>query len=452
MPRRDALRPARLAPAPMTRVAVVARRAVFREALVATAEAGVAELEVRPEGGTRQAGASGPGGAGQQVDGGAFEAEVEQRLDAAVSRGEVTATAGWVPADDLPGLAARLAPLGAAAVALPPPLGADPPTLLAGGRVSRSFRPLVELYTTVPYRDVDPSAAAGLVYVLMFGMMFGDVGHGAILLAAGWALRAGRPRWVARWQRLWPFVAGAGAAACGFGFAYGEAFGPTGLPALWLAPLDRPTTLLAAAVGIGAVLLGASYAVGSVNRWREGGAARTAVAASGGAGSALYGGLALIGGGWYLHVAALAAAGGVLAAAALALIGGGLVAGAGGGGSGIMVVAVELFDTVVRLASNAISFTRLAAFGMTHAALGGIVWSATTGLWHHGPVGAPLAAVMFLVGNAVAFALEALVAGVQALRLEYYELFSRVFSGQGRPFRPWIRPVSSPEEAPCPGS
>jgi V/A-type H+-transporting ATPase subunit I len=47
----------------------------------------------------------------------------------------------------------------------------------------------------------------------------------------------------------------------------------------------------------------------------------------------------------------------------------------------------------------------------------------------------------FTIGNALAFGLEALVAGVQALRLEYYELFSRVLAGQGRPFRPWHVPM-----------
>ena len=36
-----------------------------------------------------------------------------------------------------------------------------------------------------------------------------------------------------------------------------------------------------------------------------------------------------------------------------------------------------------------------------------------------------------------------LVAGVQALRLEYYELFSRVFVSEGRPFRPWFVPTTS---------
>jgi len=51
---------------------------------------------------------------------------------------------------------------------------------------------------------------------------------------------------------------------------------------------------------------------------------------------------------------------------------------------------------------------------------------------------------VFALGNAVAFSLEALVAGVQALRLEYYELFSRVFQQQeGRPFRPWHVPTAS---------
>ena len=56
------------------------------------------------------------------------------------------------------------------------------------------------------------------------------------------------------------------------------------------------------------------------------------------------------------------------------------------------------------------------------------------------------AIVLFVVGNAAAFTLEALVAGVQALRLEYYELFSRIFAGEGRPFSPWSIPLATKEE------
>ena len=79
------------------------------------------------------------------------------------------------------------------------------------------------------------------------------------------------------------------------------------------------------------------------------------------------------------------------------------------------------------------SFARLAAFGLTSGA-GAVVWDATTALWEPG-ISAWAAVVVFVVGNRRAFGLEALVAGVQALRLEYYELSPRIFGDEGRPFR-----------------
>ena len=60
-----------------------------------------------------------------------------------------------------------------------------------------------------------------------------------------------------------------------------------------------------------------------------------------------------------------------------------------------------------------------------------------------------VAAAVFLIGNAVSFALEGLVAGVQALRLEYYELFSRIFTAEGHQFRPWHIPTLSTKETSC---
>jgi V/A-type H+-transporting ATPase subunit I len=77
------------------------------------------------------------------------------------------------------------------------------------------------------------------------------------------------------------------------------------------------------------------------------------------------------------------------------------------------------------------------------------VWQGTTAVW--GPGLAAVAAVaLFLAGTAVALTLEALVAGIQALRLEYYELFSRVFDTEGRPFRPWVLP--GPGATPVPNN
>jgi V/A-type H+/Na+-transporting ATPase subunit I len=414
------------------RIAVVAPTTGLRDVLVQISDAGNVELD--------------DVGTGREVQGNAGvgrAAELTKRARSAVVRDDIAALGGWAPAAAVPPLAARLAEVHGAVVRLPKPRGVDAPTLLRGTSLRRSLVPLVETYGTVPYADLDPTLLAAASYALMFGMMFGDVGHGLLVLALALALRAGRPRRLARFRRGWPLVAAAGLTSTLFGFLYGECFGPTGLvPVLWLAPLDEPIPLLLAALGLGALLLAGAYAIGTINRRREGGWPLATFAPSGIAGTALFGGVASIAGGWYAGTSWLILLGGMTALVGLALAFAGFLAEAGGGGAGLAQAAIELFDTIVRLGSNIVSFARLAAFGLTHAALGAIIWQGTSGLWSTGGVVAIVGAVvLFAVGNALAFGLEALVASIQALRLEYYELFSRVFQGQGRPFRPWRLPA-----------
>jgi V/A-type H+-transporting ATPase subunit I len=286
--------------------------------------------------------------------------------------------------------------------------------------------------------DLNPSVIAGLAYVLMFGMMFADAGEGALLLCLALAVRVGRPTRLAGLRPVWLFLAGAGAASMVFGVLYGEFFGPTGvIPVVWLAPLDHAATLLVAAVGVGAAFLTVAYALGTVNRYREGGWRLALYAPSGIAGVSVFLGLGLLAGALYLDEGTLVAVAGLLTAVGLGLAFLGLLLSAGGGAAGAAQATVELVDLVVRICSNLVSFARLAAFGLTHAALGLVIWQATTALWERGPAGALAGLVVFVAGTAVSFGLEALVAAVQALRLEYYELFSRIFDGEGRPFRPW---------------
>ena len=369
------------------------------------------------------------------------EAELQRRVNQATTRGSVGALAGWIPAPALPQLTDQLAPLGAAAVLLAQPRGTQPPTLLERQRRARAFDPLVQGYATVPYADVDPTLVAGLAYVVMFGMMFGDLGHGLLILAAAWLVRRGRFRRLAKIQRIWPFLAGAGVAAAGFGVLYGEFFGPTGLiPVVWLSPLDEPVPLLVAAVAVGALLLAGAYVLGTVNRVREGGWLYALYARSGIAGSLLFLALGLLAAGIYLAADVLVVLGVALVSVAAVLAFVGLLAAAGGGAAGAVQAVVELFDLVIRVGSNLVSFARLAAFGLTHAALSALVWQGTTAVWGPG-LAAAAAVALFLAGNAVALTLEALVAGIQALRLEYYELFSRVFDTEGRPFHPWVLPA-----------
>jgi V/A-type H+/Na+-transporting ATPase subunit I len=462
-------------PSRMDRVAVVAPADRLRSVLVAVADAGVVQIERVADT------ARGPAGealerarrsmldtsrTGAVLDPGppdiatleregplgvlAGEAELESVSGGASRRGSVAALVGWSPTSALGVLRTDLAPLGGAVVSLTAPRGAEPPTQVVDKGATGAFQPLVDTYATIHYKDLNPSALAGLAYVVMFGMMFGDVGHGVILVAGGLLLRSGRPAALARLRHLSPFVIGGGLASVVFGLLYGEAFGPTGLvPTLWLRPLDHPTTLLAVAITVGAGLLAVSYVLGTINRWREGGAIGALLAVSGLAGASLYLGLAVVGVGWYRHLIVAEAIGGAFALAGLGFGFLGLYAAAGGRAEGVVQAGVELFDAVVRIGTNTVSFARLAAFGLTHAALCLIVWTATIALWHKGDAFTIVAVVVLVVGNALTFALEGLVAGVQAMRLEYYEMFSRIFTVEGRKFRPWHIPVVFPKEDSC---
>ncbi|HET8660857.1 MAG TPA: V-type ATPase 116kDa subunit family protein [Micromonosporaceae bacterium] len=457
-------------PTPMSRVALVAPGPALRDALVRVADAGVMEID-RP--GTP--GSDPPPGAAAQrlqrlhregpvparlapvepdldelaragrADLLAGEAELEALAAEAVGHGEVAALVGWVPRPELPRLAGRLAGVGAAAVPLPVPRGVEPPTVTRPGPTHQAFAPLVRTYATVPYADIDPTVLAGLAYVVMFGAMFGDAGHGALLLAGAALVRLGRVPRLAALRPHWLFIAAAGGASAVFGLAYGEFFGPTGVvPTLWLAPLEQPVPLLLAGVGLGAVLLAGAYVLGTVNRVREGGWAVALYSPSGLAGSLMFIAAGLAALAWYAGYGWAGVAAGALAVTGVVLAYIGFLGGSRGGPGAVVQAAVELFDMVLRVGTNVVSFARLAAFGLTHAVLGAIVWESTAGLWRRGAWLLVAAVLVFVAGNALSFALEALVAGVQALRLEYYELFSRVFQLEGRPFRPWHVPTAGP--------
>jgi len=445
--------------APMSRIAVVTPELALRAVLVEVAGAGVAEIEVSTDAGSsdalealrrlRAAGVAQPEpalsatpyAAGQleamrRADLLAGDVELERRSAAAVMRGPFEALLGWCPGADLPSLRTRLEPHGAAVVELPKPPFVEPPTRLRTPRAAEPFRPLVETYGTVRYRDIDPTPFTAISFVLMFGMMFADAGHGLVLASAGLALRFVKHPRLRSLQKSWALPFAAGLASAAFGAMYGEFFGPTGVvPVLWLRPLQNPLQLLVAGVLVGAALLATSYVIGAVNRWREGGPTAALYSSSGVAGAILFASLGVMSLSVWLHSVPILIAGVVAAVAGLVLIFMGFVAVAGRGGTGVLEAVVETFSSVLRLGANSISFARLAAFGMVHAAIGSLVWTATLALLAAGWWFAAIPA--FVIGNALAFTLELVVAGIQAMRLQYYELFSRIYSGEGRAFEPW---------------
>ena len=89
---------------------------------------------------------------------------------------------------------------------------------------------------------------------------------------------------------------------------------------------------------------------------------------------------------------------------------------------------VELFDVVLSYATNSISFVRVGAFALSHAGMMGVVLT-LAGYESGSPNW-----IVVVLGNIVVTGLEGLVVGIQVLRLEYYEMFSRFYQGTGKPF------------------
>ena len=99
-------------------------------------------------------------------------------------------------------------------------------------------------------------------------------------------------------------------------------------------------------------------------------------------------------------------------------------------GERILVTAIETLETGINLFANTLSFMRVAAFSLNHVALALAIFTLANGL---GTAGHWLTIVL---GNIVIIVLEGGIVAIQALRLMYYEGFSRFFSGDGTEFVP----------------
>lgn len=327
------------------------------------------------------------------------------------------------------------------------------PVLLRHPRWLRPFEMLVSAYGLPSYHELEPTLFVAVSYVLMFGMMFGDAGHGFVLAVGGSiALLYGRSEKLRDAGVLILFAAGSSIA---FGIVYGSCFGLEWFKkyALWHDPIEGdPMALMYGAIGLGVVLISLGLVLNIINRFRRGDVIGGFLDKFGVMGVAFYWGvLALI-----TKYAAIESRGlvnlAIVLFVGLPLLGWGLkepieylahrragqsVAAGGGLFASITESSVGAFEAVLSYLANTISFVRLAAYAMSHAALLVAVFMMADAVRHYSIGGGVLSVLVIILGNLVAIVLEGIIASVQALRLEYYEFFGKFFSGSGQPFRPF---------------
>ncbi|MEW6321089.1 MAG: V-type ATPase 116kDa subunit family protein [Acidobacteriota bacterium] len=371
--------------------------------------------------------------------------------------GRFVVIAGWIPEERADHLTARIAAAsgGRAIVTVERP-DEMPEALTDALRIPilhrnplliRPFERLVRLYGTPSYREVEPTAFFALSFLLMFGLMFGDVGHGATLFSAGYFLYRRIPRFLDYGILLME----AGAASTVFGALYGSVFGVHGvIPVLWMEPIRDLPRFMGIALGVGAVLISLALGLNAINAWRAGERPTAIFGLHGVFGAFVYWSLlALVVRGvmpavrvpaWLL-VALLTVAAGllVLKRPIVAWLDRGRPPRRNGVRGPLWLAAlegsVELVDALVTFFANTVSFVRIAAFAAVHAGVFVAMFALvdTLAALRFGGV---LSAVVLVAANIIAILLEGLTISVQVLRLEYYEFFGRFFRGGGEAYRP----------------
>jgi V/A-type H+-transporting ATPase subunit I len=285
----------------------------------------------------------------------------------------------------------------------------------------------------------------------MFGIMFGDVGHGGLLALGGLGMmlfsRVQKTRDIGR------LVLMAGASSALFGVVYGSYFGIPQLHyfALWHDPLHKPVGLMIATIGVGIVIISLGTILNTINAWRRGDFLTAVLDKFGLVGVIFYWGTLffLI---KYSTLNELGLAGIVLVLVvvlpltALSLKDPLQYALSRWSGHhphsdnlfmAFIESGIEAFEAVLSYLANTISFVRLAAYAMSHAAILMATFAVADAVAETPAVGGVLYVLVAIVGNAIALILEGVVVAVQVLRLEYYEFFGKFFSGTGLPYRPF---------------
>lgn len=325
------------------------------------------------------------------------------------------------------------------------------PVLLRPPRLLRPFATLVTGFGLPGYRDLEPTLLVAISYMLMFGIMFGDVGHGGLLAAGGGVAMLARHN--KKLQDYGLLILMAGLSSLLFGVVYGSYFGIPALHqyALWHDPLHAPVRLMLATVGVGVVMISLGVILNIINLFRRGDFLSGVLDKFGLVGGIFYWGC-LVFAVKYTALGELGLTGFVLVVAiALPLLAvtlkeplqyalarhAGRVPHSENLFMACMESLIEAFEAVLSYLANTISFVRLAAYAMSHAAILMATFAVADAVLEFPGVGGVLYVAVVIFGNIVALVLEGVVVAVQVLRLEYYEFFSKFFSGTGVPFRPF---------------
>jgi V/A-type H+-transporting ATPase subunit I len=320
------------------------------------------------------------------------------------------------------------------------PAALRPPTKLLNPRWLRPFELIIDLYGTPAYNGINPTIFVAISFLFIFGAMFGDVGHGAVLAVLGLVFRKlSAPR--SKMSDLGFVLVGCGISGAIFGFLYGEGFGME-MHAYWRHPMKDPAGFLVYGVILGAVIVNLGLFINiAQSLWA--GHYREAIFGEWGITTLIFYWAAtflfiLVGIGRGDQVSWLLI-GTLLGPPLLATAFGSQILDKITGREShedLTSAAFKPVEMMLASLTNTISFVRVPAFALNHVALMGAVLMLAGLIQGQGVVDKVLSWTDLAIGNIVVIALEGLIVFVQTMRLHYYEFFGKFFHHQGRRFEP----------------
>lgn len=323
----------------------------------------------------------------------------------------------------------------------------QPPTKLQNPKPFKPFEMFIKMYGLPQYNEIDPTIFVALTYAFIFGAMFGDVGQGLCLMVGGFLLYKFKN------LDLAAIIATAGFFSTIFGFMFGSLFGFEDiLPAIWLRPVSNMTEvpfigklntvfIVAIAFGMAIILISMVFHVingvkahDTENVWFD----TNAVAGLVFYGSAVFTIVLFMTGHKLPGTLVLVVM--FLLPLLLILLKEPLTNLAEKKSEimpkskGMFIVQgfFELFEVLLSYFSNTLSFVRIGAFAVSHAAMMEVV------LMLGGVEAGHPNWLIIVLGNLFVCGMEGLIVGIQVLRLEYYEIFSRFYKGTGKEFTPFL--------------
>ena len=374
---------------------------------------------------------------------------MQRVYDVCKGRGEVSGMfvlSGWIPEDTLASIKKTVeeeAPLTTLMVESTKDItysGIRVPTLLRNSPVFRAFQDIVAMYSLPSYGEIDPSPIVAISFILFFGFMFGDIGHGLMIyIASIFLVKRGVMK-----RSFGQVMKSASISSMVFGALYGSIFGLENIiPALWLSPMHDTNRLLIIAICLGVFMISLGLILNMIQQYRNRDFGRLLFDGQGLAGLFLYWTMAAL--------AAIYMTGTEISEIAANIMWGGIglmmllmvfrdvlarcLLHQKEHGESVVLNIFEIMHNLMSFVSNTASFVRLAAFALNHVGLSMAVIMLSE-MVHSLPGGIVMKGIILLVGNIVIVCLEGLIVFIQTLRLEYYEFFGKFYKGGGSAFKP----------------